>query len=299
MEKTVLYILLTLLFYSCNDDRKPIDPIINKSSKDSTEIKHDSLVSTTDTVTVIKDSAAKETDEELAQLATILKDTVPDAGPYLKLCKISESNSVTRGEIVDSLCLSRVIDSSINLEDTTVTYVGFTIDFDNDSDSDLVVMKIHNIDTEPTSNIIDIAFYCKNGRRYIFNAKTTISDVIDPCEVYRSIDITNANSDSYPDFCINSSSGGSGGGNSCYFMIWNGKKLQPTTHVSTGKWAWTEDIDKDGICEVILVNYVSENGPYLYHNDKYGVKVFQLAGYSLKDVSKDFYTYKKELLNNL
>lgn len=307
MVKRLSYALLFTLLMSCNDDKKPIEPIIEKQHKDTSTTITDTLSGKktiesnfpNDFTKESKQSQTEESPEKLAQLATILSDTVPDTGPYLKLCKVPKSESINWRKTTDSLSLSRVKDSTINLNDTTVTYVGFTIDFDSDDDSDLVVLKMHNIDSEPTSNIIDISFFCRNGRRFTFNSRTTISDVIDPCEIYRSVEITSANDDEYPDFCINSSTGGSGGGNSCYFMIWNGKKMQQTSYVSTGKWAWAEDVNEDGIDEVVLVNYVSQNGPYRYYNDKYGVKVFQLDGYSLVDASDDFSAYEKRLRNNL
>jgi hypothetical protein len=143
-------------------------------------------------------------------------------------------------------------------DEININYDCFEVDFDNDGVKDIVVFSIDN--SLAFNTFLYFRFYKKSGNKYILFKEISIENIFKQQEYeYLSLETKYCNDNIYPDFLIRNTCAGSGGGEILNIVEWNGNSFITATQIETNKCFYFEDINNDGLTEIIKEDYLDIN----------------------------------------
>lgn len=136
-----------------------------------------------------------------------------------------------------------------------INFDGYEIDFDNDGNKDIVIFSTDNSLVFNTFKFF--RFYKKNGNKYKIFKDIPIENIFKKQQYeYLSMEAKYCDENMFPEFLIKNTCAGSGGGEIINIVEWNGNSFVIASEIETSKWFNFEDINNDGLTEIIKEDYL-------------------------------------------
>lgn len=218
------------------------------------------------------------------------------AATHILIYPINSQGLINTKAPIDSISTNELTNYTEPFSDSCFVTTGIRVDIDNDSIEELIIFQYCN----GYGLGAYLSIYQKIEKEYDKFYESIVHKNLDDGSAYFSLEVVTLDQNENPDLWLSGSSGGSGGGGSFFILQWNNEnhKMEVTNTKYTGKWTLTDDIDDDGITEIIIIDY-SDGDSHEFCNETLGAAIYHYKDYSLIDVSTKFFEFRDKIIKYL